>query len=355
MKSLETCYEINFSKINFIERKVKITNPKTIISGASKTGKTYLIYDFLSNFKSNEYLYIDFSDLRNDLIEIAKNLEEFIKKNEIIVLILENFEFQFSIPSCENIIISTSNNQNIEGFEHINLNALDFEEYLLHDNKHQNITQSFNSFLKFGNLPEIINLEEHKKIQRLQEIIRLICKDETQYEILKIMIENIDEKKSLFQLFNSLKTKIKLSKDKFYEVCKILENSRIIYFLPKYNQEKSTKKIFCYNYSFLNAITYTKKFKNEFSNMVFLELINKYEDIYYYEQIDFYIKSKNIAVVSIPFFNTFLNNNLIKKIIKNALELNIKEINIITISNNEKIHDPKIKINVIPFYEWALS
>ena len=355
MKSLETCYEINFSKINFIERKVKITNPKTIISGASKTGKTYLIYDFLSNFKSNEYLYIDFSDLRNDLIEIAKNLEEFIKKNEIIVLILENFEFQFSIPSCENIIISTSNNQNIEGFERINLNALDFEEYLLHDNKHQNITQSFNSFLKFGNLPEIINLEEHKKIQRLQEIIRLICKDETQYEILKIMIENIDEKKSLFQLFNSLKTKIKLSKDKFYEVCKILENSRIIYFLPKYNQEKSTKKIFCYNYSFLNAITYTKKFKNEFSNMVFLELINKYEDIYYYEQIDFYIKSKNIAVVSIPFFNTFLNNNLIKKIIKNALELNIKEINIITISNNEKIHDPKIKINVIPFYEWALS
>ncbi len=355
MKSLETCYEINFSKINFIERKVKITNPKTIISGASKTGKTYLIYDFLSNFKSNEYLYIDFSDLRNDLIEIAKNLEEFIKKNEIIVLILENFEFQFSIPSCENIIISTSNNQNIEGFEHINLYALDFEEYLLHDNKHQNITQSFNSFLKFGNLPEIINLEEHKKIQRLQEIIRLICKDETQYEILKIMIENIDEKKSLFQLFNSLKTKIKLSKDKFYEVCKVLENSRIIYFLPKYNQEKSTKKIFCYNYSFLNAITYTKKFKNEFSNMVFLELINKYEDIYYYEQIDFYIKSKNIAVVSIPFFNTFLNNNLIKKIIKNALELNIKEINIITISNNEKIHDPKIKINVIPFYEWALS
>ena len=355
MKSLETCYEINFSKINFIERKVKITNPKTIISGASKTGKTYLIYDFLSNFKSNEYLYIDFSDLRNDLIEIAKNLEEFIKKNEIIVLILENFEFQFSLPSCENIIISTSNNQNIEGFERINLNALDFEEYLLHDNKHQNITQSFNSFLKFGNLPEIINLEEHKKIQRLQEIIRLICKDETQYEILKIMIENIDEKKSLFQLFNSLKTKIKLSKDKFYEVCKILENSRIIYFLPKYNQEKSTKKIFCYNYSFFNAITYTKKFKNEFSNMVFLELINKYEDIYYYEQIDFYIKSKNIAVVSIPFFNTFLNNNLIKKIIKNALELNIKEINIITISNNEKIQDPKIKINVIPFYEWALS
>ena len=47
MKSLEVCYEINFSKVNFIERKIKIEHNKTIISGASKTGKSYLIYDFL--------------------------------------------------------------------------------------------------------------------------------------------------------------------------------------------------------------------------------------------------------------------------------------------------------------------
>ncbi len=46
MKSLEACYEINFSKINFIERKVKITYPKTILYGASKVGKSYLIYDY---------------------------------------------------------------------------------------------------------------------------------------------------------------------------------------------------------------------------------------------------------------------------------------------------------------------
>ena len=34
-------------------------------------------------------------------------------------------------------------------FKNLIISALDFEEYLLHDNKHQNITQSFNSFLKF--------------------------------------------------------------------------------------------------------------------------------------------------------------------------------------------------------------
>ena len=59
MKSLEVCYEINFSKVNFIERKIKIEHNKTIISGASKTGKSYLIYDFLSVFKAkNIYILI---------------------------------------------------------------------------------------------------------------------------------------------------------------------------------------------------------------------------------------------------------------------------------------------------------
>ena len=355
MRSLEACYEINFSKVNFIERKIKITNPKTIISGASKTGKSYLIYDFLSNFKTKDYIYIDLSDLRNDIIEISENLERFIKMNEIIVLVLENFHFQFELPKCENIIISTTSIKKLKNFENITMKALDFEEYLLHDNKHQNITQSFNSFLKFGNLPELINIDEHKRIHRLQEIIELQFKDETQYEIFKILIENIDEKKSLFQLFNSLKMKMKISKDKFYEICKFFETSKSIYFLPKYNQEKATRKIYAYNHSFLNAISHNKKFKNEFSNMIFLELVNKYDEIYYLDNIDFYIKSKNIAIVPIPFFNTFLTGNLVKKIIKSAHELNINEINIITISNNEKISDNKLKINVIPFYEWALS
>ncbi len=355
MRSLEACYEINFSKVNFIERKIKITNSKTIISGASKTGKSYLIYDFLSSFKSKEYLYIDFSDLRNNISEISANLGKFIKMNEISVLVIENFDFSFELPYCENIIISTQIPTQVKGFRNLTISALDFEEYLLHDNKHQNIIQSFNSFLKFGNLSEIINYDEHKKIHRLQEIIELQCKDETQYQIFKILIENIDEKKSLFQLFNTLKSKIKISKDKFYETCKIYENHKSIYFLEKYNQEKSAKKLYCYNHSFLNAISHVKKFKNEFSNMIFLELIHKYKEIYYLDYIDFYVKSKNMAIISIPFFNKLLMNNLLKKIIKNANEFDINEINIITISNNEKISDPKLKINIIPFYEWALS
>ena len=355
MKTLENCYELNFSKINFMERKIRITHPKTIITGASKTGKSYLIYDFLSNFKTKDYIYIDLKDPRNDINEISNNLSFYLRQNQIKVLVLENFSFQFDLPYCDNIIISTNIPKVLRGFKNITVSALDFEEYLLHDHRHQNITQSFNSYFKYGNLSEIINIDEHKKVQRLQEIIKLQAQNDTQFEILKLLFENIDEKKSLHQLFTILKTKIKISKDKFYETCKFLENNKTIYFVQKYDQEKATKKIYSYNHSFLNSISHNKKFKNEFTNMIFLELVDKYKEIYYLDNIDFYIKSKKLAIVGIPFFNTFLVNATLKKIYKIMEEYKIRELNIITISNDEKINHANLKINVIPFYEWALS
>lgn len=355
MKTLEACYEINFSKVNFIERKKRINHSKTLITGASKVGKSFLIYDYLKNFKNEEYIYIDFHDKRNDFEEIQIFLDEFLRGNKIKTLVLENFDFDFEIPYCENIVISTNKEIKLKGYKNITLTALDFEEYLLHDNRHQNEIQSFNSFLKYGNLPELINTDEHKKIQRLQEIIKLQSKDNTNFEIIKTLFENIDEKKSIYQLFNALKSKIKISKDKFYETCKQLEESKTIYFLAKLNQEKAVKKIYSYNHAFLTAITHNKKFKHQFTNLIFLELIDKYDDIYYYDNIDFVIKKNKEAIVSIPFFNSFLMANTIKKVYKSAVENNLKEITIITVSINEEIKHKDIKINVLPFYEWALS
>src|SRR5574344_2100098 len=342
MKLLEENYEINFSKVNFLERKTKIEHKKTIICGASKVGKSYLVYDFLSNFKNEEYLYIDFFDLRNSNIDKELSLlDDFISLKDIKVLVLENFNNQCKIPNCENIILTSQKSIEYKNFKKIELFALDFEEYLLFDNKHQNITQSFNNFLKYGNLPLSINTEEHKKISKMQDII-------------KMLIENIDKKKSIFQLFNQLKSKIKISKDRFYEECKELEDKNSIFFVGKYNQEKSLKKIYSYNYAFLGAISFSKKFKQEFANMIFLELLKEKKTIYYLDNIDFYIKEDNLAIVCIPFFNITLNSNLLKKIIKTALELNIEKIEIITISNNQKIDNKKINIEAIVFYEWAL-
>lgn len=354
MNTLQSCYEINFSKINFIARKLKITYPKTILKGPSGVGKTYLIYDFLTFIPDNKYIYIDLEDPRNNLEEIKFNLESFINENEINTLVLENFLFDFNLPYCENIIITSTCSATLPDFKVLNIKPLEFEEYLLHDNKSQQTTHSFNNFLKYGNLPEIIHLPEHKKIKKLQEILFLQTKNSTHYEILKLLIKNIDEKKSLFQLFNTLKKEIKISKDLFYKTCKNLEENQTIYFLQKHKQKNALKKIYCYNHSFFTAVTYDKKFKNEFTNMIFLHLTYKHQEIFYLDYIDFFIPKIYLGIICIPFYNHILMNKNLKKIIKNATENNIKELYIITISNNQLILEYDIPITILPFYEWAL-
>jgi len=355
MTSLEFCHELDFSKINFTERKVRITHPKTIIYGPPKSGKSYLIFDYLSNFDSKEYLYIDLNDYRNDKQEIVENLEEYVFRNKIKVIVLENYGFDFKIPFCDSVIISTSINKTLTSYKNLYLTALDFEEFLLHENKNHNITQSFNHFFKYGNLPETIKYFELHILNKLQELLKNICKDETSLEILKILLLNIDEKKSLNQLYQTLKSKIKISKDRFYEECKQLEDKNIIFFIPKFMQEKSSKKIYTYNQALFSAITHKKRLKNELTNIILLELINKYSDIFFLDYIDFYIPSKKSAYVSIPFFNSNFMQGQIKKIKKNMSEFDIKELTIITISNSEELIIDNLKVNVSPFYEWALG
>ena len=63
---LEKLYEINFEKIYPLQRKVQITYPYTIIQGAPKSGKSYLIYGYLKQYNNEQYLYINLDDIRID-------------------------------------------------------------------------------------------------------------------------------------------------------------------------------------------------------------------------------------------------------------------------------------------------
>ncbi|WP_419764234.1 MAG: ATP-binding protein [Arcobacter sp.] len=355
MKILDSCYELEFNKINFQERKNKITHPKTIVCGPPKTGKSYLIYDYLSNFESEDYLYINLDDFRNQKDEIILFLDDFIKEKKIKVLVLESFDFDFEIPIMQSVLITTTNYKKLFGFKTIFVHGLDFEEFLLHDNKHQNTIASFNHFFKYGNLPEMIAIDENKKFNRLQEIIKLFCKDKTEIEVLKLLFSSIDENKSINQLFTILKKSIKISKDRFYELCKFYEANQLIFFLKKFNHEKSTKKIYAYNHSFLSSISHNKKFKNEFTNMIFLHLQKEYKNIYYLDKIDFYIEDNKSLVLSIAFFNSMLHGAIIKKVHSIIDELNIVQVYIITAGNSDTLSYKKTEITILPFYEWAVQ
>lgn len=355
MNILSNIYETAIPKINFHERKKSIEYNFTILKGGPKSGKTYLIYDYLSKFKEGTYLYIDFDDYKNDKDEIILYLEDFIKEKDIQTVVLENFDFSSPLPKVTSIVITTQCDIVVENFDTIYLDPLDFEEYLLFDTKHQNEIQSFNSFLKYGNFPEILEFHENKKTKRNYEICKLYSNDILDLDIFLLFIKNSAQTKSIYQLYTQLKKYKKISKDRFYEMAHILEQNHIIFFCQKYNQPKAVKKLFIYNHALMDMVSYKKDLNGLFKNMVFLELYKRYKEIYYLDNIDFYIQNKDLVILTIPFFNTIIIGNITKKVLKVVDEYNIKEIKILTISNQEEFYMDDIKCEVMTFSNWILS
>ncbi len=356
MNILEQIYEINFTKLNFLERKISIQNPNTILLGPPKSGKSYLIYDYLSNIEPHKYLYIDFDDYRNDKKEIQKELDSFIIQNQIEVLVLENFSFDIPLPKVTNTIITTKGKvPSYLKFEILYVPPLDFEEYLLFDTKHNSLSNSFNSFLKYGSSPEIFEFSDLKKHTRNFEICKLYCEDKTYFEILFILIKFAGEKKSVFQLFNTLKKNMKISKDKFYKAYEEFERNGLIHLCAKYNQPKALKKIYIFNHALLDIVSYKKNFNNLFKNMVFLELNRRYEAIYYLDNIDFYLPKENQIVLAIPFFNSLVSSAIISKVLPYIEEYNLKTVTIVTVSTDQTIFIEDLEAMVMPFYNWVLT
>jgi len=292
-----------------------------------------------------------FSRLKQSL-EFLNNLKT---KNKIEVVVFENFKFDIEIPKVDSIIITTNTKEHLINFNTIYLKPLDFEEFLLFDTKHQNTSYSFNSFLKFGNLPEIIDFNEQKKPLRNYEICKLYCEDKTQLNILFLLIKFDGEKKSIFQLFNYMKKDTKISKDRFYKTCEDFERNNTIYLLPKYNQPKAVKKLFVFNHALLDIVSYKKNFNNLFKNMIFLELNSRYKDLYYLDNINFYIPSTNTIILAIPFFNNIILSSIISKILPIIDQYDIQNISIITISGEQNIYIGEIEARILPFYNWVLT
>jgi AAA+ ATPase superfamily predicted ATPase len=64
------------------ERKAKLNFENTIITGPKRVGKTFLVFNFLKNFRG-KYKYIDFEDYRE------KNFEF----EDVDLVIYDNYDF----------------------------------------------------------------------------------------------------------------------------------------------------------------------------------------------------------------------------------------------------------------------
>ncbi|AZV45780.1 hypothetical protein C3L23_00335 [Nautilia sp. PV-1] len=313
------------------DRKTKLSFENTVISGPKAVGKTFLVFNFLENF-NGKYKYVDFKDYRE------KNLDF----DGYDLIIYDNFDFSAEIPPVTTFIISDKPLK-IENFKQINLKALDFEEFFSFDNS-QSITHSFDKFLKTGNFPRSLFLDDYFKEEYLKEQFELMPFNK---EILKFYFAHIGEKFTLYQIYQILKKRIKISKDSFYKTTNELIEKKVIYEVNKFNSPKSPKKFYSYNFAFKNILTTRKNILLTFENIVFLELNE--EEIYYKDTLSFYLPQKELGIMVMPFANEEVLEEKLKKV------KDVKKIQVITISNEFEIKNKNFEVEVIPFWQWRFA
>lgn len=342
-----------FEKIqNFVilPRRFGLKKGKIHLIGAPKCGKTSIALDFAKGFRRP--VYIDCNDFRNDIETIKKSLLKLYLEKKLDILIVDNFVPNFTLPNFENIILITPSMQNWvpKDFFSKQIYPLNFEEYISFDKKNLSINTLFNHFLKDGNLPEIQYLSEYQKIPRKQEINFLALKQNINF--FRLIIPYQAHKITINQIYTQLKRKIKISKDKSYELMERLSAKQVIYLVPSFIDVNKPKKIYFYDFSLPYSFSPEKSFQAIFENMIFLELIPKNEVIFYDENFHF-ITQDNYAYICFPFpTQKAIEQKIEEIIIKKSIFLSII---FITIEYESTGKIGQIAWRAISFINFALE
>lgn len=344
MKILNFFYENHPKFEASYERKIQILKPNIIIKGPQFCGKKTLIFNFLSQFKASEILFLDLQDTRFERKSLEK-LPDFLNENgQIQFLCLYNLDF---IPNLERIkipiILSTNKKDlSINGFEELELDYFDFEEFISVSKKNLPINHLVGLFLQSG------RSQFGEKNTLLRQNFTLL-----ELEILRYLALNLGQQISVAKIFLELKKGLKTSKDSVYQTIKKLENTYAIYTL-KHN-EKKLQKIYFRDFGLRNNLCVSKDFSHLFENLVLNELFKFKEEFFYNKYFNFYSQISKIAYISSPTLDIDLIKLRAKKILPKALELGIFHVIFITLSSEDNFFEQGVKFEITPFDKFSLG
>ncbi|MCI5968924.1 ATP-binding protein [Helicobacter sp.] len=271
---------------------------KTCLYGAMGIGKTDCMLHHFSKpqFSALNKLYINCNDTRLNPLKDLENLKQFLKEKNISILILDNhtplIPLDFILPFL--IVISSTP---CENFHNIQMPPITFAEFLAMRKIQEEYALA--QYLKFGNLFEQLNG------QKKGEFLKLLASSPTDFWILRNLILNLGQKISLHQIYTKLKKEGKLSKDRFYAYAQTLEKSGILFWLEKFEHALAPKKLYFWDFTLKNAVSFERNFNLLFENMVFLELLYHFKlEFFYTDKLDFYIPSLSLGILCAPFTQT---------------------------------------------------
>ncbi|TLD87837.1 ATP-binding protein [Helicobacter sp. MIT 05-5294] len=352
-KILES-YPKHFGKIH---RNIALhLDKKTCIYGASGIGKTEAVLSYYAKTEWNPYkkMYLNLRDSHLCSYRILESLPEFLQENDIDILILDHFNPSVfpitildSIANTPQITIISQFPFALNAYTLFEMPPIIFQEFTkIHKTS---LDESLNLYLKFGNLLEAESLNEYKK----GDFLRILAGDSTNFWILQNLILHLGQKVSLHQIFTKLKKEGKLSKDRFYEYCKALNESKMLFWLTKFEHESAPKKLYFWDFTLKNTISYQRNFGLLFENMIFLELLYRFqEEVYYTDKLDFYLPNLSLGILCAPFIQSSILEERLHKITK---EREFCDSFLILSLNHKKTGENLgMPYKILPFEEFAL-
>jgi len=341
--------------IDTLPRNIKIDkDTNIIISGISQSGKTAFIFNFLEKLEK-KFIYVDCESIED--IDFNK-LEKTVQKDSFQIIIFDIYENnirKYLTPFLEmniQIIIISWMPIRLVGFKRVNIFPLNFEEFLSFRNSSENVEVSFSKYSKTGGFPIFAKYSDEFIFQEIKRLMYFAL-SEFEIDIVKNIAKNSGTARTVLNIYNSLKEKRRISKDKLYDSFNKL--LKIGYFSSVQEYKKPIhKKYYLIDPALQHSFESERNFLKLFENIVISELFKRNKKGFFYKSIDFFIPRENKGVLSLPFIEL---ESLQRRITRNILDfkfLKLKKIEIITMDLETVFEVANIKIEVIKFTRWAL-
>ena len=340
-------YESTKQKEKLLPRKLQLPKQNLFLQGIKFCGK----YSLLLQSLTPNTLLIDASDLRFDMEYYNKYIDSFLEQKKIDLLILYNYKPKMRVPSSLPTILSATSAIHNPGFPLLRLHPLDFEEFILFDKSHHDIKVVFNNYLKAGTMPQMAQLSEFARRRRYQEMIALIFPDPVDLYAFKEIAFFQSTAASAHFIYTRVKSKIKISKDRFYALFHRLKDEGYLFAVPKLGSKRAAPKLFFYDFTLKSQLYTQKEFPKIFENMVFWQI--KHKNLAYVEPLGLLDLDEELLVLPIPFGNEVKIEDKIGKILKKN-KIQPKRIEVVSVGSTFSYLHEEIPCEVVPFYEWAL-
>lgn len=257
------------------------------------------------------------------------------------------------------------------------------ERHLFHSKARYKVQKLFNEYLRFGGFPEVLDKKLDIKTRILQEYFELIFYRDIverykirnftlMRELMRYMLSHFSSLFSVSAYYNMLKSAgFKIGKDTLFEYVSCLEDVGFVktaalfdYSLKK--QIVNPKKIYAVDAGLINAVSFqfSENKGRLLENIVFLELIRREKDVYYYRtkkgrEVDFAVKRGRKISELIQVAQQLSRKNTKERevtALSSAMdEQNLREGLILTENEEATIEIGQKRVKVIPVCKWLLS